>query len=364
MTRGRSPSLLSLLRAASQGRRDLGGEIFDAGQIRWAIQTGLGPLLYHTTHADSAMASLPVWSLLRSADLLARLLMGEQLDAMGEILEACDGVVPPVTLLKGISICTQYYPAPHLRPMRDIDLWVDEDVLPVVESLLVKRGYLQPSHLPVEFYRTHHHTMPYYHPQRGVWVEVHRRLVSTRRPIGADELFGLDHLRAELRPSNFQGRAVRRLSDELQVVYTASHWARQFQVVGGLIPLLDMIYLLQHAGPSLHWDRILDWVRASAAGMHLYLMLSYLHTHRLIDLPCEVLRRLFDQQPACGRLNAILLHSLIDRYLAHGKPFRSVLSQRNLQILWQTLLLPGPPLRNLILTPWNICVPSRLRLRA
>ncbi|MGH8058492.1 MAG: nucleotidyltransferase domain-containing protein, partial [Candidatus Entotheonellia bacterium] len=297
----------------------MGGEPFDAGQIRWAVQTGLGPLLYHTAKADPAMASLPVWPLLRSADLLARLLTGEQLDAMREILEACAGVVPPVTLLKGISVCTQYYPAPHLRPMRDIDLWVEEDVLPVVESLLGKRGYRQPSHLPVEFYRTHHHTMPYYHPQRGVWVEVHRRLVSARRPMGADELFGLDHLRAELRPSEFQGKEVRRLSDELQVVYTASHWARQFQVVGGLIPMLDVIYLLQHAGPAMHWDRILDWVRGSAAGTHLYLMLSYLHTHRLIELPAEVLHGLFDQQRACRRLNATVLHSLIDRYLANGK---------------------------------------------
>jgi hypothetical protein len=40
-------------------------------------------------------------------------------------------------------------------------------------------------------------------------------------------------------PSVFHERAVMRLSDELQIVHIASHWARSFHVLGGMVAMLD-----------------------------------------------------------------------------------------------------------------------------
>jgi len=93
-------------------------------------------------------------------------------------------------------------------------------------------------------------------------------------------------------------------------------------------------------------------------------MLAYRQRYQLIHVPSEVLHGLFVRQHAFGRLNYTIMRRLIDRYLAEGRAFGRVLSCRNLAILWKTLLVPGPPLRNLMLVPWNVSLPSRLSTRS
>lgn len=353
--------LISLLQAASQGREDLRLAAFHKAQIRWAVETGLGPLLFQTTKADPEATTSPLWTLLQSANLTAQILNGEQLDAMGEIIDACEGHVLALTPLKGISICEQYYPEPHLRAMRDIDFLVEDAALPAVESLLLKLGYRQQSKSPPEYYQKHHHSMPFFHPQKGVWVEVHRALFPSKSKVGTDKVFSLEHLKDQLRPSEFQGRKVTRFSNELQIVYIASHWACGFKVIGGMVALLDLIYLLKNTKDTLHWEQILDWLHGSVASTHLYLMLTYLDKYQLIDVAPEILHGLFLRQQSFGNVNLKIVHSLIDQYLVDGRDFGQVLSLRNLSILWETLLLPGRPLRNLMLVPWILLLPWRLR---
>ena len=351
------------LRAAYESRRDLPLAAFDEGQIRWAVETGLGPLLFQTTKGHLQSSASPLWPLLQGADLTARILTGDQLDAMSEIIDACEGRVHPLTLLKGISICDQHYPEPHLRPMRDIDFLVEDADLEAVETILLKLGYRQQSECLAEFYETIHHSMPFFHPQRGVWVEVHRGLFPPKSKLGADKVFSRENLKNQLRPSEFQGRKVARLSNELQIVYIASHWAYSFSVVGGMVAMMDIIYLLKNTKATLDWDQILDWLHGSVAPTHLYLMFTYLDQYQLIDISPDILHRLFLRQRAFGNMNLKIVHTLIDRYLVDGRAFVQVLSLRNLDILWKVLLLPGPPLRNLIVAPWIILLPFHLRTK-
>jgi Uncharacterised nucleotidyltransferase len=56
--------------------------------------------------------------------------MGTQLEAVGEIIEACRGRVPTLVLLKGMSIAEQFYPESHLRLMRDVDFLVPKKYVP------------------------------------------------------------------------------------------------------------------------------------------------------------------------------------------------------------------------------------------
>ncbi len=357
------PKLMRLLQAAAQGRGDFALAAFGEAEIRWAVKTGLGPLLFQASKADPEAATSPLWPLLQGADLTARMLAGEQLDAMSEIIDACAGHVGTLTLLKGISICEQHYPEPHLRPMRDIDFLVEEDGLPAVEALLFKLGYCPRSQFPAEFYRNHHHSMPFFHPQRGIWVEVHRGLFPPPIEASMDKVFSLEHLNTQLRPSAFQGRKVFRLSDEQQIVYIASHWAYQFDVVGGMIALLDMIYLLKNTEGAVQWERILHWLRGSFASTSLYLILSYLDKYRLIEIAPEIIPGLFLRQRSFGHMNFKIVCALIDRYLVDGRALGQVFSLRNLDIIWKTLLLPGPPFLNLILVPWSLSLPWRFRTR-
>jgi len=130
-----------------------------------------------------------------------------------------------------------------------------------------------------------------------------------------------------------------------------------------MIAMLDIIYLLGNNENALHWEQILDWLHGSAAALPLYLLLTYLQRFHLIDVDPEALRELSLRQRSLGNLSLTVLHALIDRYLVDGRPLGPILSLRNLPILWNTLLLPGPPWRNLLLIPWYL-LPSRAGIRA
>jgi len=356
------PRLITLLEAASQGRDDLTLAAFEERQIRWAIDTGLGPLLFQTTKADPRANLSPLWPLLKSADLTAQMLTGEQLDVMGEIIDACVAEGHVLTLLKGISVCDQHYPAAHLRTMRDIDFLVENQALPSVESTLKKLGYRQQSERS-ESYVNHHHSMPLFHPGKRIWVEVHRGLVSPVRKISSAKAFSAQNIKTQLVPSEFQGKKVTRLSAELQLVYIACHWAHSLDVIGGMSPMLDIIYLLRNTKDTFNWDRMLGWMDDSLTCTRLYLMLTYLHKYQLISIDPEILRELFLRQRSFGTINLKLLHAFMDCYVVDGRPFGWLLSFRNLHIFCQTLLLPGPPIRNFMMAPKNL-LPSVLGLRS
>ena len=348
--------MLTLLQAASQGREDVPLATFDAAHIRWALEAGLGPLLFHTTQGDPTATSSPLWPLVQGADLTAQVLTGAQVEAMEEMLEACAGRVPPLTLLKGISIGEQYYPQPHLRPMRDLDVLVDGAAVPCVETLLGQLGYRQRSRNSPAFYARLHHSMPFWHPHRRVWVEVHRGLFPPESREHADPVFRPAHLATQRHPSTFRGRPVYRLSAELQLVYLAAHWGHDPPLVGGMIAMVDVLYLLQRTGPVLDWEALVAWVPGTAAAAHLYLLLSYLHSSHLLDVAPAILQRLMAAPAPVRPPQVRLLHTLIDRYLVDGHARGPVCRLRAwrwlrrglFRILWQALLLPGALPRNLL----------------
>jgi hypothetical protein len=351
-------SLVRLLDAAGHDRADLTLADFTAAQIHWAVKTGLGPWLRRCTSGDPAVASSPLWDVVQAADLTARVVVGEQVAAMEEIVEACAADAGPLTLLKGISLCDRYYPEPHLRVMGDIDILVDgEDSIAGVQARLLQLGYRAESDYPPDFYDTHHHLQPLFHPRRRVWVELHRALFPPGTPVGADGVFGLDSVRAEIRPSVFRGAPVNRLSDELQLVYLCSHWAFGLRRARGVVGMLDVIRLLANA-PALRWEWILRSLRLSTAATYVALLLTYLRRHRLADVDPDVLAEILECQRAFGRLGVSVLHGLIDRYVVEGREFGRLMRERTFAIAWQTLLSPGPPSRNLLMLLGNLA-PSR-----
>ena len=340
----RSPQLILLLDAISSDRTDLSLDYFSQRQIEWAIQNGLGPLLFRTIQGGISDSSTAAWRSLKAADLTSRILMGTQLEAMGEIIEACRGRVPTLVLLKGMSIAEEFYPESHLRLMRDVDFLVPKKYVPAIEAILKEQGYRQSKTCYAA-----HHNMPFFHQGKNVWVEVHHGLFSGMQKTAMDKVFHCRNIFAELRSSTFQGREVFRLSNELQLVYLACHWGQTFQATGGAIAMLDTIYLLKRAGDAICWARILNWVDGCAAAAYLYLLLSYLDRYRLVNIAPDVMHQLFHSCSSFGRLSLRATHAIIDRYFIGGKPFGAVLSPRNLDIAWQILTLPKSILGQLIL---------------
>lgn len=354
------PALLSLLRAAATDDNGLSLAAFNETQIRWAIETGLGPLLHYATKGDPNFTRSRHSSVLLSASLTAEVMSGDLLDAMGEIIDACNAHAGRLTLLKGISIFEQHYPKPYLRPMRDIDCLVEQCAFSSVESTLLKLGYQQRSGRPASFYKQHNHGIPLFDPRRGIWIEIHTGLFPTKAPVGNDKVFTRRNIASELRSSVFQGREVNRLSNELQIVYTSSHWAwtlaYSFDGIGGMIPMLDTIYLLKNAD-VINWARVFSWLQDSVSSTYLYIMLTYLDKYGVIAVDREILDKLSLMQRALGGPGLRCMHRLIDDYIADGKCPDRFRTPNNLRIVWATLLSSRSPTRNLLSLPWNLLFP-------
>ena len=212
-------------------------------------------------------------------------------------------------------------------------------------------GFRQQSTNSHEFYATHHHSMPFYHRNTDVWVEVHRGLFPSGSRVVKLPVFQSRSITAESRPSKLKEIPVMRLSTELQIVYTASHWALELKREGGLFALLDIIYLLKKAQQKIRWDTIFNWVKDSVAGTHLYLVLSYLKKNNIIELDSKILADLFVRQRSFGMLNLKIAHSLITRYVVVGK---TPISAWRLAVFWENLLLDQGAARNLLSATKNI----------
>ena len=356
------PPLISLLEAISSNREDLALDDFDDVTVAWAIQSGLGPLLYRAVRRNVQSLASPSWDSLKAADLTARIVIGEHFQALREIADACRSSLPPLTLLKGISISEQCYPEAHLRLMRDIDLLVAKESLSTVTSALQQLGYQQLSNSALR-YDKHHHLEPFFHQEKQVWVEVHHALFSAERRASSASIFSPENLAAQLRPSRFQGAEVRRLSLELQLVYLASHWAQDFTPIGGLVALTDTIYLLKHAGTTFSWEWILKAVSGSIPATYLYLLLSYLRRYGLVNIASGIMRELSLSQRSFGRLGLKTTHRMIDDYLVKAPGFGPMFSQRSVGIIWKTLMLPAPTFPKLVLIPINLSLPQDRRIQ-
>jgi hypothetical protein len=224
----RKPQLIALLQAVSGGRTDLSLDRFSGTQIDWAIQTGLGPLLFRAIQEGDSDPASAVWRSLNAADLTARVLAGNQLDAMAEIIDTCRGRVPSLTLLKGISIGKEFYPEAHLRLMRDLDFLVGKDCVPAVEAMLQKHGYKQSAKGSAD-----HHNMPFFSPgKRGLGRSSPRPILWYPKSSYGQSFSHPECFRPTL-PVQIPRREVFRLNREMQLVYIACHWAQSFKPIGG-----------------------------------------------------------------------------------------------------------------------------------
>lgn len=348
------PDLLALLDTVSKDHEPPRLSLLNNRQVKWIIESGLGPFFWFASQRDSKTEDSDNWRRIKAANLTTQLINEIQLETLSEILVRCKGRLPPITLLKGSSTASELYPQPHLRVMRDLDLLVDPKDQPKLESILMEMGFRQRSTNSPEFYATHHHSMPFYHRLKGVWVEVHRGLFPASNELARLPVFSPSNITAELKPCRLKGIPVMRLSTELQLVYTASHWSMELKREGGLFALLDIIYLLRQGKKHIRWDVILNWVQDTVAGTHLYLALSYLYENNVIELDRKILTDLFERQRSFGILNLRIAHYLITRYLVAGK---MPIFAGKVAVLWETLLRDQGPARNLLSFSKNM-IPS------
>ena len=309
---------------------------------------------------------------MKGADLTAQVRHGNLCGAVNEIIDACGEKGVRVTLLKGISISEQHYPAGHLRSMGDIDILVPARDYELVESTFLRQGYIPKPDYEVDQWSPH--GAPMFHPQRQVWFEVHTALFPGNTGLRSNETFSPESVAAQSVASTFHGRPVFRLANELQLVYIASYWVRDLARNGFhpsfVVPLLDAIYLLKASGPSLDWDGLLAHLDNDLAIASLYIMLDYLSRRGLVHCASPIVPRLASRQRIVGAMECRLISVMLDAYLVGDTALSGPFMDRHpmiAQSILNTLLGEGSHTGKLLSLPWNLVfppgVPDRYSLR-
>jgi len=143
----------------------------DATAVGKLRAEGLAPLAFHSMGnlppIDPALRQLLAHEHRRSARLNLSALADLQ-----SLVPALAAAKVPVLLMKGAALATRLYPAPSLRPMRDLDLLVRREHVALAHDVLTglgytpaperrpgaqlafgtERSYRRPGHLPVELH--------------------------------------------------------------------------------------------------------------------------------------------------------------------------------------------------------------------
>jgi hypothetical protein len=293
----------------------------DEREIRWVLDGGFGPLLYRAIRASGQPVPGRWDAALLGADLTAQVRHGDRVESAKEVIDICAAEGVPVTLLKGISVSEQHYPSGHLRPMGDIDVLVPPEAHGVIESALLARGY-RPLSGPDPGATPRHHDAPLAHPERQVWVEVHRSLFDDRVAHG---IFGTSHVVAQSQASVFHGRPVYRLAPAFQLLYVAYSCIQDMSLYAVnidptcLSSIVDAVYLLNASSGALHFEPLLAWPDAELPIACLDVILTWLARQHLGAVPSEAIACLERGQHIVGPLQRRLFHALLGHYLAGAR---------------------------------------------
>jgi hypothetical protein len=353
------PGLLPILKAVATGNTDVDLSKLAPSTIRAAIRDGLGAVLAHVSRDCPTNSHSTFADDIRAADLTARLLTADVLDAIGHILRASDTNSCRPLLIKGAAMALLHYPAPHLRTMGDIDICIPLTHQSAFEAQLRALGFTQTSHMPAEFFERHHHSMPFWHPQWRVWVEVHTRLFPPQSPLAEDSRFALVSIEPQLQTLEVHGSPAWVMTSELQLLYASTRWLEELNVERGIFPMLDVVLLIRNQGHMLNWDQVFVMLEGSPSVITtaMHAMLAYLCRWDIISVPREVLGRLAAGDRHTNRASLWILHRMVTLFLIERRPFGRFLTDRNIRIIWSTLLRTPTPLRNLLSLPYRIAFP-------
>ncbi|MBN1179251.1 MAG: nucleotidyltransferase family protein [Anaerolineae bacterium] len=140
----------------------------------------LAPLAYH--HLKAAGVEIPPDAKRSLLALILRHRHAAQVRqaVLGEFVSACQAAGIQVIVLKGAALASLLYPEPELRPMRDLDVWVERADLEEAHRLLTRLEGYDP-HLEKEGPHVKHLMSGLRRDGLHVSVEIHFRLPGIRR---------------------------------------------------------------------------------------------------------------------------------------------------------------------------------------
>jgi hypothetical protein len=336
-------AFLSLLRAwpdAPAGALPVEGEEF----VRAASRHGLAGFASHALQRAG-------WTLPRSAGEALRreflsgaaravrvhALLLRSLEALGAV-----GVVPVV--LKGSALARRLYPEPFLRATTDVDLLVAREEVEPASRALEGLGLARvPERAGHGGEGEHSHHLEFQGPA-GL-VELHFRAIA-----GYGQAMEADALLAHAEEAELEGRRVRYLRAEEELVYLAIHASNH--LLQRLSWLLDL-KLLVLARPQLRWERVVEVARSTEFPHLAWYALEAARRVLGASVPREVLAAL--APPRWQRL-------LASRFFSEGWLLEARLFQRKAEWAAAKLLLAPRAMPMARYSLWRLAEAVRSRL--
>jgi len=341
-----------------EGRSDFPLADLDPGSLEHGIRLGLGAWAARVSrHAEGNLAPVLAQKV-EGAALSARILIGTMLDALAGVLEAANRAGCTPLLLKGAACAQRYYPQPELRTMGDLDLLVSPSQRETLEGELLRLGYVQRSELGAGFYEGHQHSMPFWHAERRVWVEVHARLTHVQHVLASAPIFDTASVLSHGQTIEFRGQRALVMPPELELAYLCARWTETFDAERGLWPLLDVALLCRTQAGALDWGEVTDLAaREPLLATAVNLALGFLSRTGLVALPDGQLEAIARHDRVTNRASRAILWRIVEKHIVGGGPSGRIATAFNLSLVWSTLLAPRPAVRNLCALPSSLIFP-------
>lgn len=200
-----------------------------------------------------------------------------------------DAGLQPI-LLKGVALAYRDYPAPALRPLRDVDLLLGEADAVMAQNLLIAHPGYRLAPWAGQYGVEHGHQLPELQDiETELTIEVHHR-INARGWTEEPKL--LRKIYAEAESIKVLGRTVRVPSVHANLLHLVEHATLHHTFDNGPLILADMHYLV--SGHAIDWPRLLDEARDMGLANALGLVAGFARDHGAVWVP-EELSGLCDQ---------------------------------------------------------------------
>lgn len=226
-------------------------EIADAEWVRFMLLAGYAGVLQFAIDQQVLKVRGALAVEIEATALAGRVVSSAQIEAADHLLGEAEKRGIELIPLKGLAVGPTVWPKPHIRSMRDIDVLCAPGDVPALEEYLHAEGFEPRSDLADDFYLTHHHAMPLYHPTRRVWVELHTGLMPRGAPEQGKLPFTSVGTFGGLQPGKVLGHNCWRLDPAVELAYIIAHWALELRMRGGVFALIDVMLLLGRSNPPI-----------------------------------------------------------------------------------------------------------------
>ncbi len=232
---------------------------------------GIAPLLYTHLKAASAPAPAEVQRALRGLTLRHRLANRARMLELRSILDRFGAAGISVCVLKGAALAHLIYPAPGLRPMRDVDLLVRPSKARRAQRILREMGFAAPPAESADLPDKHMAAASLDLDETGfvLSVEVHHNLFLATYPLSMT----LDDLTGPPQAFDIDGQPAYALGHADMLWHLCHH----MRLSSGVFGANRLIWAADIIGYAEHFASEIDWAQLAARYPVVINTLSLLH---------------------------------------------------------------------------------------